>query len=231
MEKKKIEKALFFHREPIVNNHLVKGNILCLGSEFCPALLAKKEYVEKALSISPSGIAIYTSLLNDEELKKTIDVLDEILKSFEGIEIMISDFGLLSWLAKKFPFVKKAIARPLSLDFMRMPYRQLSSFMLEWNISAIETDEYPMMLNFPTKPKRTFDIYLRLGPVFSAMSRFCPFTRKLSCDCSFQCRGKLDKFSVNGSSQKIYRYAKGYFSACEKIALKYKPERIVEDLF
>ncbi len=229
MEREKIERAVFFHGSIPENRRLIKGKVLCLGSEFCPALLVRKKDIEAALNTALSGIAVYTSFLNERELGEHISALEEILKDFGDIEVMINDFGLLSWLVKKFPGVKKGIARPLSVEFMRMPYRQLSDFMSKWSLSSIETDECSMISNFPQK--RNFNVYFRLGPVFSAMSRFCPFTRKISPGCSFQCKGRLDKFSVKGSRQKIYRYEKGYFSACEEIDLKLKPQRIVEDIF
>lgn len=229
MEKKKIEKAFFIHGRWPENKVKFRKKFICLGSEFCSKIIAGESEFKKALSYEPTGICLYTSFLSQKEFEENTSFLKGILKKFPNTEVMINDFGLLLWLNEKFPKVKKGIARPLSIEFMRMPYEKLKIFMLENRLSSLETDETDLLKNFPKK--RSFSVYLRKEYVFSAMSRFCPFTRKISGKCLFECKNGKKVFSVPKSSVKMISYEKAYFTYDENNVDIFSADRIVEDIF
>ncbi|MEW5950955.1 MAG: hypothetical protein AB1637_03600 [Elusimicrobiota bacterium] len=229
MEKKKIERAFFIHGLWPENNVKLKKNFICLGSEFCSKLIAGEAELKKALSYDPAGICLYTSFLSQKEFEENTSFLKAILKKFPDTEVMINDPGLLLWLNENFPKVKKGIARPLSVEFMRMPYEKLKIFMSENKLSSLETDEADLLKNFPKK--RAFSVYLRKEYVFSAMSRFCPFTRKISGNCLFECKKGKKIFSVPKSSVKIISYEKAYFTLSKGNVDIFSADRIVEDIF
>lgn len=232
MEKKKIEKAAFIHEiSGPCPAGLEKFSVVCVGSEFCPLLLPSASQLSFLHSDRARTVVLYTSFFTGAGLSSAKKKISSILSIFPKIEIMLNDLGLLAWLNSKYPNVRKGVARPLSVEFMRMAYGPLLSFMKKNRLSSIETDEANMTLNFP--PSRPFKIYFRSGLKFAAMSRYCAHTRKLSSSCCKECSGKFDSLSVPGSDSKLISFKNAYFTEgentkrvnCERIVYDFPGER------
>lgn len=225
----KIEKALFFHNIHTISKRKISGRIIAIGSEFCPRLLPSLQEITDIFSLKPSKIMLYTSFLGEGEIKETIKRLEGILSLFGSkIEVMVNDFGILRWLNMAFPKIEKGIARPLSIEFMRMRYDDLVKIMKDYRIKAIETDEYSLINNFPEK--REFLIYFRYKMKFVATSRFCPFVRKIDESCNLECHGKILKLTSFHLPFDIYCFEKGYFQP-QPLPSSFPFNRIIYDIF
>ncbi len=228
MEKEKIEKAFFIHDlRNISRKHIAKLEIVCIGSEFCQNIVPEIKQIKMLKDMGAKKISIYTSFFTDYGISKAKKSISKIAEHFHDVEIMINDLGFLKWLNKKYPFLKKGIARPLSIDLIRMSQLNLSSFMKKNRLSSIETDEDNMTLNF--NEKRPFKIYFRLGLKFVAVSRFCPYKREIVSKCNMECLGLIENLGIPSSNEKLISFQNGYFIKTSKRG-KFVCDRVVKDL-
>ena len=192
-----MEKAIVLDKIAIKKadeNLLKRYDIIYTGSEFCQNIMTAKKDIKRLFDLGAKKVAVQTSFMVMERLVRVQESVSDILENFKNIEIMINDFGLLLYLNKYYPRAVKVIARPLSIEFMRMNDKSLSKFMKENKISGIETDEPYMIGNFPLK--RNFFISLHHPLKFVAMNRACPFIGKTTLDCGYKCSGKILKLKV-----------------------------------
>lgn len=228
MEKEKIEKAFFIHDlRNISRKHISKLEIVCVGSEFCQNIIPQLEQIKMLKDMGAKEVSIYTSFFTDIGILRAQKSISKIIEHFPDVEIMINDLGFLSWLNENYPCIKKGIARPMSIDLIRMSQSNLCDFMKENKLSSIETDEDNMTLNFDRK--RPFKIYFRSGLKFVAVSRFCPKKREITTECNMECLGLIESLAIPSSKEKLISFQNGYFIKTSK-KNEFICDRIVKDL-
>ena len=188
-----------------------KYDVIGIGSEFCHNITLKffseiNDELEKILRWKK--IIIYTPILTDLIFDTFVDKLKQIILKFKNFEIMVTDLGLLDWLNSNFPYIKKGIARPLSIDFVRMNLKILNRFIKDLRIHSIETDEINFLYKFKN---RSFKIYFRVPLKYVGLSRFCPYERKIIYSCNYQCFNYYDEIKIKDSNEKIIIFENCYF--------------------
>jgi len=188
-----------------------KYDCIGIGSEFCHNILPKllDELDVSTLNIlKRKKILIYTPILTDPIFDGFIEKLKKIVMELGNIEIMLNDFGILNYLNHSFPNIKKGISRPLSIDLVRMNIKGLCKFVNDYNINSIETDEMDFIEKFKNK---NFRIYLRIPLKYVGVSRFCPYERKITYSCSYQCLNKYEILKVRESDKEMILFENCYF--------------------
>jgi hypothetical protein len=191
----------------VINRYKVIG----IGSEFCHNILPKllDELDVSTLNIlKRKKILIYTPILTDPIFKNFVEKLVRFMQKLDNIEIMLNDIGLLNYLNYNFPNIKKGISRPLSIDLVRMNIKGLYKFVNDYNINSIETDEMDFIEKFKNK---NFRIYLRIPLKYVGVSRFCPYERKITYSCSYQCLNKYEILKVRESDKEMILFENCYF--------------------
>lgn len=230
----KIENAIFIHSNKM-DDYYKKINegfkIICIGSEFCYNRKQDFNKINEIFNAGAEKVVIYTSFLNQEMIKETKKQLSLVFNKYKNIEIMINDVGLLSYLNRHFPYIKKGIARPLSIDFMRMEYRYLLEITKRYKIDFIETDELDRIAALGEN--HSLSIFYRTDLKFVATTRFCPYTRKIPGICNNECDGKIESYIVPETANKyILSYENAFFVKIKnKKTTSLKIKRIINDFF
>jgi len=208
-----VEKALALDEKDIGKlkvRDLNKYSCFYLGSEFCQNIFPSERSVERLAGMGARKIAICVSFLVDAKLKEIKEKISFMLEKNPNVEIILGDFGLLTYLNKFYPNSKKSIARPLSIEFMRMEKSKLEKFLVKHRISAIETDEDDLLGNFP-KPRK-FSLNFHYPYRFKALQRDCFYLGKTTLNCSRKCLGKKTPLQIPGTRHIIYALNNAYFT-------------------
>jgi hypothetical protein len=212
---KKIEKAIILNTKKIsYQKEINRFDIVYIGSFFCENLIPDITEIDNIFQSGVRRVAIQTSFFTQDNIENFKNKLAEIFYSFSNIELSINDLGLLDFLNKNYPKVKKGIGIPLSYDFMRMNSKSLNKFMNKNNLERIETDEDYLIKNFK---ERDFLISYHFPLKFIGVSRFCPFTRKILGKCSYECINDIKKLKIKDTDKEMILWQNAYFDKKEKI--------------
>jgi len=205
-----------------------RQDFIYIGSEFCQNIFPVKKDVAALFDKGAKKIVILTSFMVQDGLSRLQDAVSDILGEFGNIEIMVNDFGFLAYLNKFHSATPKGIGRPLSIDFMRMEHAARAKFFKEHKLGRLETDEADMLHNIPPRPG--FKISLHYPLKYAAMSRSCPFVRKITLACAHACYGRTMILPVPGSARPLVARNNAYFLAYRPGAVK-NVDRLVKHSF
>lgn len=226
MEKAAVLDSLAIRKagRPFIKRH----DCIYVGSEFCQNILPKMAEVESLYDKGARKVAILTSFMVQDGLLRAQDSLSAILEKYKNLEIVVNDFGLLSYLNEFYPESAKSIGRPLSIDFLRMDNSCRARFFRKHGITGLETDEVHMLQNIPAGSGLKINLHYPYR--FVAMTRLCPFAGRITPDCGHKCYGRILRLKVPGCASTLLAKNNAYF-------VKYKPgavpnvDRIVKHSF
>lgn len=181
-----------------------------LGSSFCQALLPGARDLEAALKAGARGVTLATPLLTGAALAAFLPELKRMLKMFPGLEISVNDLGLMTAVRVKFGRGPKlSLARPVSIDLIRMDKTALVRFMRKHGVSRLESDEADMVRQLPGSFPFPVDFHYPFK--YRAMSRLCPRTGRLNSACAGTCAGRAERISgPDGCILELFE--NGYFT-------------------
>lgn len=159
-----------------------------LGSEFCQNLLPSLDDVLALKDKGAAGLTVLTPLLTAAPLKSFLRTFGRILRVFPGAELSLNDLGLMREVNRAYGgSVPLLLARPVSMDFIRMDERFLERFFAGNNLSWLETDEPDRAADFAARGiKLSFHYPFK----YLAMTRYCPFEKGA---CARACAGRTLK--------------------------------------
>lgn len=169
-------------------------DIVYVGSEFCQNLLPSEEQIREVVGLEFKKIVIFIPFLTQPKFKECVQLITKVAKKYSGIiEVSTSDFGILTFLNRKFPQIPKNISRPLSFEFVRMKDEILKETVRNLKINAIETDEEIFI-------KKLIDndikVHFHVKFAFVAMQRHCAFRGEITSNCNRLCVSKEMKLTI-----------------------------------
>lgn len=182
-------------------------DLVYVGSEFCQNIFPSAGDVRELYRKGAKKVVLLSSFMTEKGLARVQGAFSAIIGEFPRVEVVLSDFGLLRYLNRRHPRTPKAIGRPLSIDFMRMAPAACAAFFRAHGITRLETDEDDVLAGMRGKPP--FPVSLHYPFRFVAMSRYCPFTRKITDNCGRACHGKAFQLPVTGGQ--LVADANAYF--------------------
>lgn len=182
-------------------------DLVYVGSEFCQNIFPSAADVRGLYRKGAKKVVLLSSFMTEKGLARVQNSFSAIIGEFPLVEVVLSDFGLLRYLNRRHPRTPKAIGRPLSIDFMRMPPAACAAFFRAHGLTRLETDEDDVLAGMRRKPG--FAVSLHYPFRFVAMSRSCPFTRRITDDCGRKCYGKAFQLAVPGGE--LVADANAYF--------------------
>ena len=212
MRKGKLEKAAALELPDIRKappRFLREQDCVYVGSEFCQNLFPSAADVGLLLDKGARRVAVMTSFMVTEGLRRAEKALSPVLEKFGGVEVVVNDPGLLLYLEKFHPEVPRSMGRLLSRDFMRADPAGRKEFFRKHRLSAMETDEADMIRNLGPAPG--FRVHLHYPLKYAAMSRACPFVRRTTLNCGRKCQGRALRLPVPDSRREIFAVANAYF--------------------
>lgn len=197
----------------VVDAARLKGyDAVYLGSEFCQNLVPSAADYEKLRAMFPGPVVTMTSLLTESGLAKASEFVSTCLSKQKSFEIVVNDWGFLSFLKKKCKKKAKPIlGRLIMWEIARMDKKFLNSFCAEYGIESVETDCQDVLdfldgyggrinFNFPFR--------------FRSVTRFCPVIKNFNSHaCAGACKGapaKLTNPEVLG--EPLYMRGNAYFT-------------------
>ncbi len=212
MRKRELEKAAGLELPEIKSasrRFLREQACVYVGSEFCQNIWPAAADVEALFSRGARRVAVMTSFMVTEGLKRAQDSLSGILERFGNVEVVVNDPGMLLYLNEFHPEVPKSLGRLLSIDFMRMGPDYRREFFRLHRLSALETDEAGLLRNLPAAPG--FRVHLHYPLKYAAMSRACPFVRRITLRCGRKCLGRTLRLPVPDSRRELFAVNNAYF--------------------
>lgn len=206
-----MEKALALGRSALVSPPSLRGwDRVYLGSNFCAGLLPRGRDVEAALGAGAAAVTLCAPLLTDAELAAFLGELKGLLKLAPRAELSCPDLGLADSVRRRFGRkVPLLLARPSSVDYIRMEKKALARFMKELGFRWLETDEADMARQLP--PSFPFPVAFHYPLKYLAMSRLCPVTASAGAGCAAPCGGKVRPLRPAGRGRELLQYENAYF--------------------
>lgn len=93
---------------------------LYIGDEFCPHRMPEPAEIEAYCSLSTRhgmDVTLLTPLLTDEELDRCTPLFSALAERMPRAEVVINDWGVLSFLKEKYPSFRLAAGRVLNKGF------------------------------------------------------------------------------------------------------------------
>ncbi|MEF3280500.1 MAG: hypothetical protein K6357_06000 [Elusimicrobiota bacterium] len=204
-----LEKAILINPFDNLNiKYLKKFDRVYTGSNFCANLIPDFKHIKFLYENGIKNLTIATSLMNDNNVKKAILLLNKLTKSKIQVEVSATDIGFINEIRRREFMVEVLLSRPISHDYLRMDINFLSNFIKKYRIKYVETDE-----EFIVKKLKDSKIPLSYYYPFEylAMTRFCPYEYKIG-NCKYSCIDKnVIKLEEEKSGEIIYLKENSYF--------------------
>lgn len=160
---KSVEKVILINPNTDLNK-INKFDRVYIGSEFCQNLLPSHSEFKKILTkIDGKDISFITPPVNEAGLQKIDATVKYLVKYIKNFEVVINDFGVLSLIHTKYPFIEPVMGRIISKHIISLgtnyfikDTETIKKLNKDYNISRIEIDnrgknttiEIPKNINF-----------------------------------------------------------------------------------
>ena len=208
----------------------IKGDIIYLGSEFCPNLVPSPAAFGRARRLFRREVVLVTPICSDAALKAAEAVIKAHSSPSSALEVVANDLGLAALCAGRYgAAVRLTAGRVLLRAMAGWPDGYLRGFLAANGITRAETDS-PEML------RRWLALGLRASyhvpGAFAAVTRFCPWEERwVDAKCRFSCLGRGRRLAGGALPAQLTLRDCGYsvpnaasLKGCRADRLVYRPE-------
>lgn len=207
-----MQTAIMFNGKRFAPSGGIKGDLVYLGSEFCPNLLPTPAAFGRARRLFKRRVVLVTPFLTDKHLPAVEAVMKEYGSAGEKLEVAANDLGLVELAARRYAGkVSVTAGRVLTRELSWSSDDFLRRFLPANGIGRVEADSREML-----------DRYLRVGGLsitchvpyaFAAVTRFCPWEKRwVDEKCGFSCLGRCREISGRTMPRPLRLMDCGYFT-------------------
>ena len=192
---------------------LSRFQVIYAGDEFCQVKLPSIKQLEGLRGGFRGRIALVSSLMTEEWLKKFMALVPLVNSWGAGGEIVVNDFGALYGLCRmtgRCPRI--SLGRVLVFDLSYFAASPGFKKMFGFGVRSAEIDNEKDFRIFSKIPG--FSLNLHFPWKFSAFSRNCYLTRKFNDACGIACRG-TEPVEIPAGTLKERLFVSGNCIFCE----------------